>query len=104
MACAGNYDDYEDPDLDVSLKRIREAEQVFDINCTSDLQEFFGISRVDARAELNQSIRRSTFCQWPYPETTVAVVGVGKGIESEFAFQCKCPFIVYRCYIYNTPT
>ena len=34
---------------------------------------------------------------------TIVVIGVDASTETEFAFQRKCPSILYRCYKYNTP-
>src|SRR6218665_1635191 len=33
----------------------------------------------------------------------IVVIGVNASTETEYAFQRKCPSILYRCYKYNTP-
>ena len=101
MAGAGIYKD--DKGLDSFLAASRYEEVQFYKKCVKDLIKRFKIGYADALDELTHSLQMKKFFDWQ-PVETVVVIGIGEGIESEFAFQRKCPSIVYRCYIYNTPT
>ena len=90
MACAGNYED--DTDSDPS-----DEEKQKDRKLLTALRDALGV-------EETRSLKVEEFFAWNPAETTVVVIGIGKGIESEFAFQRKCPYIVYLCFIYNMPT
>ncbi len=102
MAGAGNYEDDTDSDS-LSVVPSDEEEQEHRKYLT-DLGDVFGIDIEKALREEAHSLKVKEFFAWNPAETTVVVIGIGKGIESEFAFQRKCPSIVYRCCIYNTPT
>ena len=95
MACAGNYEEDD---------KARDEEKQLDRKLAKDIHKASGIDFDSALREVDESFRFYQVFNWPPAETTVVVIGIGKGIESEFAFQRKCPSIVYLCYIYTMPT
>src|SRR6218665_2452948 len=97
MACAGNYED--DKDSDPSDEEKQKHRKLL-----TALGDALGVDFEKAYEEQAQSLKANEFFAWIPAETTIVVIGIGKGIESEFAFQRKCAFIVYLCFIYNMPT
>jgi len=97
MACAGNYED--DTDSDPSDEEKQKHRKLL-----TALRDALGVDFEKAFEEETHSLKVKEFFAWNPAETTVVVIGIGKGIESEFAFQRKCPYIVYLCFIYNMPT
>ena len=102
MAGAGNYEDDSDSDSCSVVDSSDEEQQRRKV--LMQLQGAFGVDFESALREKDEPLKVSEFFEWQPSEQTVVVIGIGNRMESEFAFQRKCPSIVYRCYRYNTPT
>src|SRR6218665_3611103 len=97
MACADDYEAYKDPEFDSSDEEEEQHRKTL-----TDLGDTFALEK--SFREESQRLKVREFFNWEPVKPTVVVIGIGKGIDSEFAFQRKCQSIVYRCYIYNAPT